>query len=73
MRLGELKVPRLVGKQSNNELYAGVILGIAIIAAVAVEYLGIINVVPGFGRETDTYRQMHSSVRDASPKIDARH
>ncbi len=44
-------MPRLVGKQSDNDGYIAVTL-IAIAAiAVAVEYSGLVNFVPGFGRD----------------------
>jgi|GEM_PF-580449 len=44
-------MPRLIGKQSNNGWYAGIFLLSAIAAAVFLEYFGMINVVPGFGKE----------------------
>ena len=43
-------MPRLVGKAPNNNLYIGLILIFAI-AAVLVEYFGIINLIPNFGRD----------------------
>ena len=45
-------MPRLVGKKSNFALYAGVALLIAATGAIALEYFGVINYIPGFGKET---------------------
>lgn len=45
-------MPRLVGKQSNSGLYVGLALLVAILGAVALEYFGVVNYVPNFGRET---------------------
>lgn len=44
-------MPRLVGKKSNSGLYVGLVLVIAAIGAVALEYFGVVNYVPNFGRE----------------------
>jgi hypothetical protein len=44
-------MPRLVGKKTNPALYAGVALLIAAIGAIALEYFGVINYIPGFGKE----------------------
>jgi hypothetical protein len=44
-------MPRLVGKQSNNELLAGVVLVVALgAAAVSAEYYGYTNFIPEWGR-----------------------
>jgi hypothetical protein len=45
-------MPRLVGKQSNSGLYVGLVCfaAIAVAGTVAMEYFGVINTVPGFGR-----------------------
>lgn len=48
---GEKIMPRLIGKQSNNSWYVTLVLIAAIAAAGSLEYLGVINVVPGFGGE----------------------
>ncbi|PZV18812.1 MAG: hypothetical protein DCF20_01780 [Pseudanabaena sp.] len=45
-------MPRLVGKKNNSALYAGFGLLIAAIGAVALEYFGVIDLVPNFGKET---------------------
>jgi hypothetical protein len=44
-------MPRLVGKQSNKGLYVGLVLLAAIAGVIGMEYTGVINVVPGFGKE----------------------
>jgi hypothetical protein len=49
-------MPRLVGKQSNDGLLATLLLLVAIAAAVGFEYTGAIDVVPGFGRDTQNLR-----------------
>ena len=41
-------MPRLIGKQSNNSWYVTLVLMLAIAAAGSLEYLGVINVIPGF-------------------------
>jgi hypothetical protein len=46
-------MPRLVGKKNNSALYAGVGLLIAVIGAVALEYFGVIDFMPNFGKETE--------------------
>ena len=42
-------MPRLIGKQSNNSWYMTLVLITAIATAGSLEYLGVINVIPGFG------------------------
>jgi predicted small secreted protein len=49
-------MPRLVGKQSNNGLIATLLLLVAIVAAIGLEYTGAIDTVPGFGRDTQNLR-----------------
>ena len=46
-------MPRLVGKKNNSALYAGVGLLIAVTGAVALEYFGVIDLMPNFGKETE--------------------
>jgi hypothetical protein len=46
-------MPRLVGKKNNSALYAGVGLLIAVIGALALEYFGVIDFMPNFGKETE--------------------
>jgi hypothetical protein len=45
-------MPRLIGKQSNDSWYVTLALILAIAAAGSLEYLGVINVIPGFGGES---------------------
>lgn len=46
-------MPRLVGKQSNTSSYVTLtfLLGLVIGAGVISEYLGVVNLIPGFGHE----------------------
>ena len=44
-------MPRLVGRQSNGGASVVLLLLIAIGAATALEYEGVINVVPDFGKD----------------------
>jgi hypothetical protein len=44
-------MPRLIGKSSEAPLYLGIALMVVIAGAVALEYMGTINVIPGFGKE----------------------
>jgi hypothetical protein len=46
-------MPRLVGKKNNSTLYAGFGLLIAVVGAVALEYFGVIDLVPNFGKEPE--------------------
>lgn len=45
-------MPRLVGKQSNSNWFAGVILIIALVALGYLEFVGVINLIPGIGRDS---------------------
>ncbi len=45
-------MPRLVGKKSNPALYAGLGLLVVGIGAVALEYFGVIDYIPNFGKDT---------------------
>jgi hypothetical protein len=47
-------MPRLVGKQSNTPLYVGIALLLALAGVGGLEYFGAINVIPGFGLESQT-------------------
>jgi hypothetical protein len=44
-------MPRLVGKQSNGSGYIALLLLAAAGTVGAMEYAGIINVIPGFGKD----------------------
>jgi hypothetical protein len=50
-------MPRLIGKQSNDSWYIGLFLVLAIAAAGSLEYLGFINVIPGFGLDRSMNNQ----------------
>jgi hypothetical protein len=45
-------MPRLVGKQSNSSAYAVLLLLIGIGTASALEYTGMIDVIPAFGKNS---------------------
>ncbi|PSB27759.1 hypothetical protein [Stenomitos frigidus] len=53
-------MPRLVGKPSHAGENVAALILLAAIVGVALEYMGVINVVPGFGR--DSYDPMQSQV-----------
>ncbi|HSM82202.1 MAG TPA: hypothetical protein VLS96_10970 [Nodosilinea sp.] len=50
-------MPRLIGRQSNDSWYVTLVLLLAIAAAGSLEYLGVINVIPGFGNEQSPFEQ----------------
>jgi len=50
-------MPRLVGKQSNTGSYVALIALVAIAGFIGLEYAGVINVVPGFGKESTSVNQ----------------
>ncbi len=54
-------MPRLVGKQSHTGENVAALLILAAIVGVVLEYVGVINVVPGFGRD-DRYSPMQGQV-----------
>jgi hypothetical protein len=57
-------MPRLVGRQSNNSWYAGLFLIFVIAAAaVSLEFLGFINIIPGFGRDYRSNDQSQLQLR----------
>lgn len=60
-------MPRLVGKKSNVAVYTGLGLLIAAIAAIGLEYFGVINVVPGFGKESTADRTLVTPVQETKP------
>jgi hypothetical protein len=49
-------MPRLAGKQSNNGAIASLLLIVAIAAATGLEYTGAVDIVPGFGKESQNFR-----------------
>ena len=46
-------MPRLLGKTSKAPVYFGIAFLSLLGGAVALEYLGIVNVIPGFGKEPE--------------------
>ena len=44
-------MPRLVGQRSNNGANITVLIILAAIVGILLEYIGAIDIVPGFGRE----------------------
>jgi hypothetical protein len=63
-------MPRLVGKQSNNGAVASLLLIIAIAAAIGLEYTGAVDVIPGFGRDTQNLRNDRNvSQQDANTTL----
>jgi hypothetical protein len=44
-------MPRLVGKKANPALYVGLGLFVVAISAIALEYFGVVNYIPSFGKE----------------------
>jgi hypothetical protein len=43
-------MPRLQGKRSNNNLYFALMLVLAVIAIILLNYFGVIHLIPNFGR-----------------------
>ena len=56
-------MPRLVGKKSNPALYAGLGLLAAAVGAVALDYFGVIDFIPNFGRSRETNTSVNQPVR----------
>ena len=63
-------MPRLVGKTSYTPLYTTVgILALALGVATALEYTGIIDVVPGFGQGAGISIEKPETPRPNAPVI----
>lgn len=58
-------MPRLVGKQSNRGLYVGLVCfaAIAVAGTIAMEYFGVINTIPGFGKNQKLIGQVQLPVK----------
>lgn len=54
-------MPRLVGKQSHTGENVAALIVLAAIAGVALEYIGVVDVVPGFGRN-DRYSPLQGHI-----------
>jgi hypothetical protein len=63
-------MPRLVGKQSSGGWYAGLFVVAAIASVVAIEYLGFINEIPGFGKDRKVTYQSRFSIPEISSILD---
>lgn len=44
-------MPRLIGKRSDSGPTIALVVLLALAAGISLEYLGYINVIPGFGRD----------------------
>ncbi len=53
-------MPRLLGKSSKTPVYVGIAVLVAIAGAVALEYSGTIDLVPGFGQDHNTTKNSES-------------
>ena len=63
-------MPRLVGKNSYAPLYTTVgILSLALGGAIALEYLGVIDVVPGFGQGSSIVIEKATTERPIPPQM----
>ncbi|NUN66540.1 hypothetical protein HCU40_17685 [Pseudanabaena biceps] len=47
-------MPRLVGKKNNSALYGGLGLLVIGLGCVALEYFGVVDFIPNFGKEIKT-------------------
>jgi len=43
-------MPRLQGKRSNNSLYIALLLVLAVVTFILLNYFGVIHLIPDFGR-----------------------
>lgn len=46
-------MPRLIGKKNNSALYTGLAMLIAASGVVALEYFGVIDFAPDFGKDAE--------------------
>ncbi|WP_310490319.1 hypothetical protein [Chamaesiphon sp. VAR_69_metabat_338] len=49
-------MPRLIGKISKTPLYTTLLIVVVAAAVTGLEYMGEIDIVPGFGRDNPTMR-----------------
>jgi hypothetical protein len=59
-------MPRLIGKSSKAPLYVGTALVVAVAGAIALEYSGVIDIIPNFGKDQKMIGQSKSPVRKAT-------
>jgi hypothetical protein len=60
-------MPRLLGKSSNTLIYLGITLLAILAGAVALEYSGVINMIPGFGKEPTQTILMPQETSEKAP------
>ncbi len=53
-------MPRLLGKPSKAPVYLGVALLVAIAGAVALEYSGTTDLIPGFGQDQKNAKRLET-------------
>jgi hypothetical protein len=53
-------MPRLVGKKGNSALYTGLAVLVTGVGIVALEYFGVIDLVPDFGKEAEVKKESTS-------------
>jgi hypothetical protein len=59
-------MPRLLGKSSKTSLYIGTALAVAVVGAIALEYSGIIDVIPNFGKDQKMMGQSNQKMMGQS-------
>jgi hypothetical protein len=63
-------MPRLLGKTSKAPLYIGTVAIVAIVGVLALEYYGVIDIIPNFGRDNKEMGQPSLSPRRTSKLMD---
>jgi hypothetical protein len=63
-------MPRLLGKASKAPLYFGTAVVVAIVGAIALEYYGVIDIAPNFGRDINETGQPSLPPRRTSSLVD---
>lgn len=62
-------MPRLVGKKSNSALYVGLILVATATGLVAMEYFGVVDYIPNFGKPSELNSNSISQPIQVNPTI----
>jgi hypothetical protein len=62
-------MPRLIGKSSKAPLYVGTALVVAVAGAIALEYSGVIDIIPNFGKDQKVVNRSHQSEKRQTSKI----
>jgi len=57
-------MPRLIGKRSDNGANITVLIILAAIVGILLEYIGAIDIVPGFGREGYNFQLQGQSTNE---------